>query len=269
MPQTASSLEIIEHAPIPTWFRVGGGADRFATPRSPEELRQALDLDPSLKVLGDGANLLVDDAGVGGLVVSLRAPAFQETRFDAGAGRVHAGAGGDFQKLIHECVRRGLGGLEGLAGIPASVGGACLMNAGGAFGQFADAVARVHALDRAARTVIRERAEIPFGYRHSGLTDLVITGVEFVLTPGDPEALRARLKDCMAYKKKSQPMAADSAGCCFKNPTLRTPLTLPGREPAPAGSRVSAGLLIDRAGCKGLRRGGAEVSPVHGNWQRP
>ncbi len=266
MPQTAPSLEILEHAPIPTWFGVGGGADRFATPRSLDELRHAREIDPALRVLGDGANLLVDDAGVGGLVVSLKSPAFQETRIDARTGSVHAGAGADFQKLIHETVRAGLGGLEGLVGIPASVGGACIMNAGGAFGQVADAVHRVEALDRSGRSVVRERAQIPFGYRHSGLGDLIVTSVELRLTPGDPEALRARLKECMAYKKRSQPMAADSAGCCFKNPTLRAPLSLPGREAIPAGSRASAGLLIDKAGCKGLRIGGAEVSPVHGNF---
>lgn len=266
MPQTAPSLEIIEHAPIPTWFRVGGAADRYATPRSMDALRHALDMDPALRVLGDGANLLVDDDGVAELVVSLRSPAFQETRIDARTGSVIAGAGADFQKLIHETVRAGLGGLEGLVGIPASVGGACIMNAGGAFGQFADAVVRVHSLDRGGRAVVRERAQIPFGYRHSGLTDLIITGVELRLTPGDPEALRTRLKECMAYKKNSQPLAADSAGCCFKNPTLLAALALPGRDAIPAGSRASAGLLIDKAGCKGVRLGGAEVSQVHGNF---
>jgi UDP-N-acetylmuramate dehydrogenase len=136
------------------------------------------------------------------------------------------------------------------------------MNAGGAFGEIGNAVVRVHALDRQGRDLVLERSEIGFGYRYSGLNHLIITGVELRLTPGDPVALRTRLKDVMAYKKSTQPMAEKSAGCVFKNPTLDRDLA----GVAHAGQRVSAGMLIDRAGLKGLRVGGAAVSEGHANF---
>lgn len=266
MSSATMSVPIAENAPIPTWFHVGGRADRLATPRSTEELRQCVLEDPAARILGDGANLLVDDDGVGELVVSLKSPAFQAMDIDAKTGRVFAGGGADFAKLIQATVRAGLAGLEGLIGIPASVGGACFMNAGGSFGQVCDAIARLHVMTRDAKERTLERHEIDFSYRHSGLGDVIITGAEFSLNATDPIALRERLKECMAYKKRSQPMAEHSAGCCFKNPTLKHALSLAGHEGFAAGTRVSAGLLIDRAGCKGMTHGNAEVSNVHGNF---
>ncbi len=258
----AHSLDITRDATIPTWFHVGGRAARFHAPASIDDLARCLELDPNLRVLGDGANLLVDDDGVDELVVSLKSPRFQRVEIDERSGRVVAGAGADFPKLIHETVRRGLAGLEGLIGIPATLGGAAIMNAGGAFGELAAAIARVHALDRAGRAVALDRRDIPFTYRHSGLGERIITGVELALAPADHAALRDRLKECMAYKAKSQPMADRSAGCAFKNPTLERDLPDIG-EP---GQRVSAGMLIDRAGCKGLAIGSAAVSHRHANF---
>lgn len=266
MSTATSTIPIAENAPVPTWFHVGGRADRLATPRSIDELKLCLADDPRAKVLGDGANLLVDDYGVGELVLSLKSPAFQAIEIDAKSGHVVTGGGADFAKLIQAAVRAGLGGLEGLIGIPASVGGACFMNAGGAFGQICDAVTRVHTLTRTGQERTLERPDIPFSYRHSGLGDAIITGAEFQLTPTDPPALRERLKECMAYKKRSQPMAENSAGCCFKNPTLTSPLSITDHAGFAPGTRVSAGLLIDKAGCKGLSIGAAEVSHIHANF---
>lgn len=256
------TVRVEENAEIPTWFGIGGRADLLARPEGLEELAECLRRDPRLRVLGDGANLLVADEGVGDLVVALSAPRFCAWEIHEATGRVRVGAGANLPKLINECVRRGLAGIEGLAGIPATVGGALVMNAGGAFGQIGDVVERIAGLDRSGRRVVRERSEINFDYRSSGLGDLVLIEAELKLTPGDPAAARSRQKDVMAYKSKSQPMAEKSAGCVFKNPTLRSELAGIG----PAGMRVSAGLLIDRAGCKGLRAGGAEVSPRHANF---
>ena len=253
---------VIAPAPIPTWFGIGGGADRFCVPRSVGELKRCIEIDPSLKVLGEGANLLVDDDGVSELVVELSSPAFTKVEIDAETGRAFVGAGADLPQLVVESVRLGLSGLEGLGGIPAMIGGALVMNAGGAFGQICDSVVRVHGLDRRGREGVLERGQIEFGYRHSGLNELIITGAELLLPPGNPAMLRARLKDVMAYKKNSQPMAENSAGCCFKNPTLAHEL----KDIGPTGQRVSAGMLIDKAGCKGMRVGGAMVSPRHGNF---
>lgn len=246
---------VLRNAPIDTWFGVGGGADAYAEPESLDELRALIDLyQGDVRILGDGANLLVDDGGVDGLVVSLKHFRRMECE-EGGAGAiiVRVGAGANLPRLIVDLVRDGLGGLEGLGGVPATVGGAVRMNAGGAFGEIGETVASVRGVTRDGAPFERSRPDIPFAYRQSGLEDAIIAEVDFTLVPGDAGALRARLKDVMAYKKKSQPLAEKSAGCVFRNPTLN-------------GVRVSAGMLIDRAGCKGLRIGGAEVSQVHGNF---
>lgn len=251
---------VIEPSPISTWFGIGGRASRLAQPRDIDQVRACIEIDPSLRVLGDGANLLVDDGGIDELVLDTRR--MTAVQWDDTSGQVVVQAGVSLPKLIIEAVRRGLGGIEGLAGIPASIGGATIMNAGGAFGTFGDAVERVHAIDRDGDDVTLERSEIEFSYRHSGLNHLIVTEVELQLTPGDPNDLRSKLKEAMAYKKSTQPMAADSAGCVFKNPTLVEAI----EEIGDAGQRVSAGMLIDRAGCKGLSVGGATVSDHHANF---
>lgn len=262
MGMVPETVQVERNAEIPTWFGIGGRADRLARPASVGDLRECLRMDPNLRVLGDGANLLVDDAGVGELVVCLSGRGFAGWRTDSVSGRVIAGAGANLPKLILDTVRQGLAGLEGLGGIPASVGGAAIMNAGGAFGQIGDSIACVRAIDRAGREVTLQRDEIDFRYRRSGLNDLIVTEVEFDLREEDPAALRARLKEVMEYKKGSQPMADRSAGCVWKNPTLPADL----KDIGPKGERVSAGMLIDRAGCKGLRVGGASISHRHANF---
>jgi len=255
-------IKIERQAKLPTWFGIGGGADRLARPASVDDVRRCVEIDPKLRILGDGANLLVDDAGVGELVIAFTRPEMMSVHRDDATALTVAMAGANLPKLIVEAVRLGLGGIEGLGGIPATVGGAVIMNAGGAFGQISDAVVRVHGIDRRGHARTLERTEIAFGYRHSGLNDLVITSVELDLRPGDPMALRDRLKEVMAYKKSTQPMAEKSAGCVFRNPTLTRPLD----GIADAGARVSAGMLLDRAGCKGLKIGAAEISDWHANF---
>ena len=246
----ATDTPVERHAAIHTWFGAGGTADLLARPDSVEAIAQLVRAHHPVRVLGDGANLLVDDDGVDGLVLSLER--LNTTEF-LGASTARVGAGVNLPALILECVRRGLGGLEGLGGIPATVGGAIAMNAGGAWGQIADVVSSVNvvAMDGAVRTI--ERADIDFGYRRSGLHRVVIAEAELSLTPGDAQALRDKLKEVMAYKKRTQPMADRSAGCAFKNPVV-------------AGEHVSAGALIDRSGCKGLRIGSAHVSDRHANF---
>ena len=270
MATTVQSIPIQRDAPIETWFGVGGGADALASPRDDAELLACLEMDPACRVMGDGANLLVHDAGVGGLVVCLAQGSFRTSATLPGAAGapdgetviMRVGAGVDLPRLIVASVREGLGGLEGLGGIPASVGGALVMNAGGSFGQIADVVRRVFVVTREGEARTLERSEIGFGYRQSGLGRFIVTGCEIELRRGDPDALRTRFKEVMAYKKSTQPMGDRSAGCCFKNPTLVEAIDGVG-EP---GARASAGLLIDRAGCKGLSIGGASVSERHANF---
>lgn len=262
MSTAAHELDIRREEPISTWFHIGGRAQRLARPGSVADLARCLEMDDALRVLGEGANLLVDDDGVSDLVVSLQQGAFTEARIDAATGVVVAGAGVALPALINRCVREGLGGLETLAGIPATLGGAVIMNAGGAFGEIAPLVTRVHAMDRAGRTHVFERDQIEFGYRRSHLNHLIVTGAELGLEPGDRAAIEAQRARCMKYKSGSQPLSAKSAGCVFKNPTLTDPVAGVGE----GGERVSAGMLIDRAGLKGLRVRGAAVSEVHANF---
>ncbi|MBL8747169.1 MAG: UDP-N-acetylmuramate dehydrogenase [Phycisphaerae bacterium] len=258
---TATDLIIEHNAPIPTWFKVGGRADALARPTTVEQVRDLLLMfaHQPVRVLGDGANLLVDDEGVDGLVLDLRSMNRVDWPDDSAEPIVRAQAGANLPKLITEAVRRGLAGIETLAGIPATLGGAIVMNAGGAFGQISDSVHHVHALTRTGELLSIPIPEIHFSYRHSGLNHLIIVAADLRLrrvAHAEQPALRDRLKEVMAYKKNSQPMADNSAGCYWKNPT----------DPADPTKRLSAGKLIDDCGLKGVTFGGATVSPVHANF---
>jgi UDP-N-acetylmuramate dehydrogenase len=250
------------HAPLGPWtcYGVGGRAQTLARPLDAEQLaalaRRCHDEGVSLRVLGSGANLLVADEGVPGVVVRLDAPVFSGVRIEQN--RVIAGAGYDLFRLVQWTARRGLGGLACLAGIPASVGGAVRMNAGGSFGDTGRCVSRVRVMDGAGRVRDLMRSDLAFGYRKTNIAELIILEVEFELKPDDSAALRRRVKEVFRYKKSTQPMADHSAGCTFKNP-----------PPPPEGvneERRPAGMLIDRAGLKGYRVGGARISEQHANF---
>ncbi len=258
----AQQLCIEHNAVIPTWFHIGGRAAKLAKPESMSDLLACLELDDEFKVLGEGANLLVDDCGVSNLVVSLETDGFRRVEIDTVTGIVRAGAGASLPSLINRCVRAGLGGLEVLAGIPATVGGAAIMNAGGHFGAMSDVVLAVSAIDRAGREHVYERSQIDFDYRQSRLNHLIVTQVIFGLTKADAGEVKESLSKCMDYKAKSQPLGEKSAGCVFKNPVLVESVA----GIAESGERAGAGMLIDRAGCKGMRVGGATVSDLHANF---
>ena len=266
MSGVAKQLEIEHNAQIPTWFHIGGRAARLAKPKSSADLIACLEIDDEFRVLGEGANLLVDDEGVSGLVVSLQTDGFRGVEIDQTTGVIRAGAGVALPGLINRCVKASLGGLEVLAGIPATVGGAAIMNAGGAFGSMSDRVLAISAIDRAGRTHTYEGSQIDFGYRQSHLNHLIVTEVVFGLLPGDHDEIKASRDRCMAYKAKSQPLADKSAGCVFKNPVLTQAIDSIGEAGERVGERVGAGMFIDRAGCKGMRVGGAMVSDVHANF---
>ncbi len=239
-----------------TWYGIGGTAQVLAHPASMRELCELVAHCRSsglpFRVLGKGANLLVCEGTVRGVVVYL--DRMKRVEMDAQSGRVVAEAGSDLEQLITATVRAGLAGLEVLAGIPATIGGAIRMNAGGAFGAIGASVARVTAVDPEGRIVHLPREQLSFTYRKSNLGERIVAEVEFALHKAeDPAGLRQRLKEVMKYKKDSQPMAASSAGCAFKNPPKEV-------------SEKGAGRLIDEAGLKGLRIGGAEVSSVHANF---
>ncbi len=244
-----------------TWFGIGGRADALVRPRSVEALatlvKRCYRSGTPIRVLGSGANLLVADEGVDGVVVKLDAECFMEVKYNAkgAVDAVRAFAGADLAKVLMDTTRRGLEGLSPMAGIPASVGGAIRMNAGGAYGAIGDAVHSVGCLTRSGEVVVYPKSELKFSYRHTNIPDPVILWSAFSLVETDPIALRDRVKEIFAYKKSTQPLADHSAGCVFKNPID------PETE-----KRVSAGKLIDEAGLKGASVGGATVSRRHGNF---
>ncbi len=256
------SAEIVPSAPLAplTWFGVGGPCDALVHPQDlpalQETLRRCRGAGVPVRVLGSGANLLVDDSGVDGVVLRLDRGSFAGWTFEADGvpGRVRAGAGADMSKLMHEAARLGWAGLEAMSGIPASVGGAIWMNAGGKFGAIGDVVESVTLVDGEGRLHEIARPAIGFAYRHTTLPRGIVAEACLQLRGDDAAAVRDRVREHMRYKKESQPMAENSAGCMFRNPTL------------PSGERVSAGMLIDRAGLKGRREGGASVSPTHANF---
>ena len=256
-------VDVRPDAPIgaETWFGIGGRADLLVSPRSVEALatiiKRCRRSRTPVRILGAGANLLVDDDGVGGIVIKLDAEAMTEVRHnpDGPITRLHAMAGADLPRTLMDTARRGLRGLHHLAGIPATIGGAIRMNAGGRDGTIADALESVTVIDRTGTLVERPAAEIPFAYRSCGLEDPVIVAASFRLEHDDPVAVRELVKRMFAYKKSTQPLADHSAGCTFRNAV----------DPA-GGGLVPAGRLIDEAGLKGRRIGGAEVSPQHANF---
>ena len=201
------------------------------------------------RVLGKGCNLLVADAGVPGVVIRLDADAFSTVAVDGAT--VTAGAGADLQKLLLQTVRLGLSGLETLGGIPASVGGAARMNAGGRYGDFGSAVASLSVMDAEGNVYERTRDDLIWDYRRVNVVAPLILSATLDLEPADPDELARRSKEVWMAKRNSQPLNAKSAGCVFKNP---------------AEDGRSAGALIDAAGLKGTRVGGAEVSDVHANF---
>jgi UDP-N-acetylmuramate dehydrogenase len=256
-------VEVMPDAPIGamTWYGIGGRADLLIRPQTVEALealvkRCARDRIP-LRVFGSGANLLVADGGVDGIVVQLDSPALRAVEYESKGDetRLRAMAGADMAKTLMDAARRGLEGLSQMAGIPASVGGAIRMNAGGAYGCIGDAVESVTCLTRSGQRVTYPASELRFDYREVNIPDPIILAATFRLHESDPIAVRERVKEIFAYKKSTQPLAEHSAGCTFRNPV--DPVT---------EQRVSAGKLIDEAGLKGQRIGGATVSTHHANF---
>ena len=234
-----------------TWLGMGGAATYFIEPRTLDELqdvvRRCRDNEIPMYVLGSGANLLVDDAGVKGAVIRLREGEFGKVSLvDDG---VQAGAGADMGKLVLRCVREGLSGLECLTGIPGSVGGCVRMNAGGAFGDVGSAIETVQVMSEDGEVFTRHRADLAFAYRSSNISSKFILGAAFRLVEDDPHRILKQVKQIWIYKKNTQPLGQGNAGCVFKNPR-----------------GLSAGALVDRAGLKGRRVGGAYVSEKHANF---
>jgi UDP-N-acetylmuramate dehydrogenase len=234
-----------------TWYRLGGPADWLICPTTTEQLQMVLkrccENGLSIRILGNGSNLLVGDSGVRGAVIKLGGEAFSKYEFRDST--LIAGAAADLQKLLQESIKKGLGGLESLAGIPGTIGGAVKMNAGGRFGDIGTCIQSVSVMDKQGTIFEKVKPELIFDYRQVNITAQIILEATMQLTEDDPEELLKTVKEVWIYKKNTQPLDTRNAGCIFKNPR-----------------GMSAGALIDRAGLKNEKVGGAIVSDKHANF---
>jgi UDP-N-acetylmuramate dehydrogenase len=234
-----------------TWFQLGGPAEFFAEPNSVEELaalvRRCHDAGVQIRLLGGGSNLLVRDNGVEGLVVRLSAPTFSEIGVQART--VTAGGGAKLGHIVSTVVAAGLAGLETLVGIPGTVGGALHGNSGSRGGDVGQWTSRATVMSRSGEVLQREREDLVFSYRQSSLDELAILACQFQLEEDDPQELTKRMQTQWIVKKAGEPLGDQRSGCIFKNPR-----------------GISAGMLIEQAGLKATRIGGAEVSERNANF---
>lgn len=234
-----------------TWFKLGGAAQFFAEPQSADELQAVVQRcrDESLQVrlLGGGSNVLVRDEGVTGMVISLAADAFSTIAIDKST--VSTGGGASLANVITAAVGAGLAGLEPLVGIPGTIGGALHGNSGTQAGDIGQWTSRATVMTRGGELITRERNDLVFAYRQSSLDELVIIDAQFELEEENPDEITKRMQKQWIFKKANLPMAHENTGCIFRNPR-----------------GMSAGMLIDQAGLKGERVGGAEVSQRHANF---
>jgi UDP-N-acetylmuramate dehydrogenase len=252
-----------EQAPLApmTTFRVGGPADWLLETRNGDEIVSALTAAASAGVpvtmLGGGSNVLVSDRGVRGLVIRPRGGEVRQVD----AGRVRADAAVTVNGLVRWLINHSLAGLEAWAGTPGTVGGAIFGNAHFGGRLIGDLVASATVARTEGEILEAPASAMGFAYDRSRLqtSGEVLLSAVFRVTSGDPAALRARARESLAFRKRTQPLDTPSAGCIFQNPA-------PGRDEVPDGIPWSAGALVDRAGLKGARVGGAVVSAAHGNF---
>ena len=233
-----------------TSFRIGGGAEVMAFPKTKEELEKILKtsalLDCKCAILGAGTNVLAPDEGMTGLVICLKdALDGMEQLSDT---RIRVMAGVTMSRAAVFAANLGLSGLEFAHGIPGSIGGGVYMNAGAYGGEICQVCDRVEVMNRQGESRWLSREEMAFSYRHSVLeeTDDIVICAEFCLTPAEPAAIKARMKELIGKRSASQPLDLPSAGSAFKRP---------------AGGYAAA--LIDQAGLKGFRVGNAGISEKH------
>ncbi|MFV1975069.1 MAG: UDP-N-acetylmuramate dehydrogenase [Candidatus Scalindua sp.] len=234
-----------------TSFRTGGAAEIFVEPLGTSELKKVLqfckDEQKKVFVFGKGTNLLVGDNGVKGVVIHLGGINFKNVERD---GRyVLSGAGVSLSKLIRTVALSGFGGLEILAGIPGTVGGAVMMNAGGKYGVISDTISSLTTMTFDGSIIKHMHGDVEFEYRGCNLSKQIVIEVEFHLNESKIEVVLEKMDEIYNEKQEKQPLGTLNAGSIFKN----TP-------------QYKAAELIDKANLKGLKVGGAIVSEKHANF---
>ena len=235
-----------------TWFRVGGPAQVLFSPADEADLATFLQkLDPAIPVttIGLGSNLIVRDGGVEGVVIRLGGKAFGDIVVEPDH-RLRVGACAPDMRVARAAAEAGLDGLAFLRGIPGSIGGALRMNAGAHGGETRDVLISARGVDRTGAITTFTVDELQMTYRHCGARkDIIFTSALFQGRPGEPEKILAEMDRITSAREASQPIREKTGGSTFQNP--------PGQ---------SAWKLIDAAGCRGLRVGGAQVSEMHCNF---
>jgi UDP-N-acetylmuramate dehydrogenase len=235
-----------------TWFRVGGPADALFLPADVQDLSdflRALPQDIPVTVLGVGSNVIIRDGGVEGVVIRLAGKAFGEIVVDQEAGTVAAGVAALDAQAARAAAKAGLAGLEFLVGVPGTIGGALTMNAGCYGRETKDVMVCAVGVDRSGSVRTYTNGDMGFAYRHNGQPGIIWVQAIFQGDAGDPAEVEAKMAEITAMREGSQPIREKTGGSTFKNP--------PGD---------SAWKVIDRAGFRGARRGGAQVSEKHCNF---
>ncbi len=237
-------------APL-TWFRVGGPAQILFTPADEDDLAYFLSKLPQdipVYTVGVGSNLIVRDGGVSGVVIRLSPRGFGETKAEGDT--IRAGTAALDKRVAEAAAAANIGGLEFYFGIPGSIGGALRMNAGANGGETKDVLVEARGVTRAGEKVTFSNADMKFVYRNSGVdTSVIFTSALYRGRVTDPETIRARMAEVQNHRETAQPIREKTGGSTFKNP--------PGH---------SAWKLIDAAGMRGFRVGGAQVSEMHCNF---
>jgi len=251
MPQLRGRLLANQSLAELTWFRVGGPAQVLFTPADERDLAYFLKHLPGdipLYVVGVGSNLIVRDGGMAGVVIRLSPRAFGEAGVDGDI--VTAGAAALDKRVAETAAAANLAGLEFYFGIPGTIGGALRMNAGANNAETKDVLLDATGIDRNGNIHTFTNAEMKFVYRNSGVDpSITFTSARFRGQAAAPEAIRARMNEVQTHRETAQPIREKTGGSTFQNP--------PGD---------SAWKLIDAAGCRGLRLGGAQVSDMHCNF---
>ena len=234
-----------------TWFRVGGPAQLLFTPADEEDLGYFLAHLPNeipVTVVGVGSNLIVRDGGLPGVAIRLSPRGFGDSSAEGDV--VSAGAAALDKRVAETAANADISGLEFFFGIPGTIGGALRMNAGANGSETKDVLIEATAIGRDGRKHTFGNADMKFVYRNSGLDpSIIFTSARFRGLVAAPEAIRARMNEVQAHRETAQPVREKTGGSTFQNP--------PGH---------SAWKLIDAAGCRGLRVGGAQVSEMHCNF---
>ncbi|GAA4437865.1 UDP-N-acetylmuramate dehydrogenase [Bremerella cremea] len=234
-----------------TWLKLGGSAEYFAEPTTIEELasvvKRCRENDIPCRVLGGGSNLLVSDDGVPGMVIHLSHPVFSGIEVEGN--RVTVGGGAKLSHVVSTSVGAGLAGLEALAGIPGTVGGALHGNAGANGVDIGQRTVEAKVMTRTGEVQTRTASDLQFTYRQSSLDELVILSAVFELDSADSQELTRRMQKFWIVQKASQPGGSDAVGYMFFDP--------PG---------LSASSVIEQSGLKGTKVGGAEICGEHANF---